>query len=1586
MGPLLVLLWKHLLVRKRRFIHTPVEWLSPIVFLVILFANKDIFFLSNGLDKYNEAKITVWGLHRELYDEEKLVRNMQTPVKKFNEGREKGYCPYTHSTPIMEFTEKMQNRDIIVIFQNVNGTWPRKLQYTIRMKTDFNTHSRVIEEGSFGPHERFGTDYEPFMRLQWAIDTSYLYLLTGADINQTLMIQEFPYWKAKENSEVAMLCYLLELLCPLSLILVFVFLISKLLDEKNTGIQELVKMVGVSPNTLCLSHFINALPAGLVYAVVGAALLGGSARPMLPHTSVVLVFIALLLHFATVVALAFAFAYVIDTTQYITTISVFVYSFTWLPFRWLETFIRDSVQSRALVTLTGLLPHVPMQWFWQEVAAREKYDRGVSFLNMAEASTLKNGSVLLALVFMLLQTALFLLLAWYLSLVRPGKYGQALPWSFPFNKQYWSKTPKVETIPAEESQLNSPDAQYFEKAPKGLPIGIQIQNITKAFPRHVALSDVTLDIYKGEITVLLGHNGAGKTTLMSIITGLMSPTSGRVLVNGKDTRSQQKEVRSQLGLCPQHNLFFSDLTVLEHVMFFTLIKGGTYGDARVSAENLLKKLNLQDKIDARTDQLSGGMKRRLQLACALAGGASVLVLDEPTSGLDVETRRELWDLLLVRHGAAGTLAAAPAGCTGRAHQGAGRGDPTRAVGPAAGKTWSGGYTGGRRQRAVLDEPTSGLDVETRRELWDLLLVRHGAAGTLAGGASGLYWTSPPAGWTWRPDASCGGGGYALAGGASGLFWTSTAWLDVETRRELWDLLVVRYMEAAGTLSEARRRAVLRRAVPEPGPMTRSLRGDRTVLLTTHFMEEADALGDRVAALHAGQLRCHATTMFLKKAVGTGYRLSFTTIGPPNEPAITAAIRASIPDATVRDEALHALSYNLPSKDCSQFPTLFSNLEEKRSELGIDSIGVGKSTLDEVFLRLCSDVHTSFANEQTDTIGADQTFEKLTGAALYARQFAVLIMRQVHYITSKLSSFIILQVILPILFLFLMTKLSNDADYTHIIRNNETAMDLDLYRDMAQKRVLFNIHAVEALPALRNAYKNVDFEVTNDVAEAMLRTGVEDILEYNKYLVGIELNDTDAKALYTTIVRHAAPVAVNLMSNILASQLVGGADARTIPHKPPHRGLVRCHRGRESRAAEEPDDAAALGVLLLFASLISVTTLPCKERVTGTRHIHQMCGCSLVLYWAATLAAHFCQSLLLLVLPTVVAPLLFDTDHTLDQGGFLAVLTVILVVGVLAFSAVAYLLSTGLTERSVGAALTVATVVFSFITPAMHLAAITLQRTSGFTFALLQLSRLVAPPHTAALAIGKAGAIARLNALCTLNRDKCPAIVVFEKGFDVNKCCESSSDPVSYFSMDDQAPGMEMIIMAIQFVVYAVLLILAERGVFAHAWDQVSIARMRRPKARFNDAMVRAENAYVEKAIQLPKKQINDAMLCYDVYKNYPALFKKSCFAVNGISFSVKKGECFGLLGVNGAGKSTTFKMLAGEVRPSRGTMFAHQHHLEDRTQYMRTLSYCPQFFGLDDFLTGRQNLELVLTLRGLRPADVIGEASSWIEEVGELET
>ncbi|KOB66709.1 putative ATP-binding cassette sub-family A member 3, partial [Operophtera brumata] len=225
----------------------------------------------------------------------------------------------------------------------------------------------------------------------------------------------------------------------------------------------------------------------------------------------------------------------------------------------------------------------------------------------------------------------------------------------------------------------------------------------------------------------------------------MSATSGSVFVNGLDSVKHRDQVRSQLGLCPQHNLFFPDLTIVEQIIFFTLLKGGSISEARQSSRVLLERLGLSEKANSKSSELSGGMKRRLQLALSLAGGASVLVLDEPTTGLDVETRREMWDLIL----------------------------------------------------------------------------------------------------------------------------------------------------------------------------------------------EADALGDRVAALR------------------TGYRLSFTTNDAPREAAITGVVTSFVREATVKEKTIYSLSYNLPSSGSSQFPELFIALEEKKSELGIKTIGVGVSTLEEVFLKYVS---------------------------------------------------------------------------------------------------------------------------------------------------------------------------------------------------------------------------------------------------------------------------------------------------------------------------------------------------------------------------------------------------------------------------------------------------------------------------------------------------------------------------------------------------------------------------------------------------------------------------------------------------------
>jgi ABC-2 type transport system ATP-binding protein len=158
-----------------------------------------------------------------------------------------------------------------------------------------------------------------------------------------------------------------------------------------------------------------------------------------------------------------------------------------------------------------------------------------------------------------------------------------------------------------------------------------------------ALKDINLEIRQGEIFALLGPNGAGKTTLISIICGIVRPTSGTVLVDGHDIVSEYRTTRSLIGLVPQElaNDMFSSIWAT--VSF----SRGLFGKSAYPAylQKVLKDLSLWDKRNAKIATLSGGMKRRVMIAKALSHEPQILFLDEPTAGVDVELRKDMWDMV-----------------------------------------------------------------------------------------------------------------------------------------------------------------------------------------------------------------------------------------------------------------------------------------------------------------------------------------------------------------------------------------------------------------------------------------------------------------------------------------------------------------------------------------------------------------------------------------------------------------------------------------------------------------------------------------------------------------------------------------------------------------------------------------------------------------------------------------------------------------------------------------------------------------------------------------------------------------------------
>ncbi len=158
-----------------------------------------------------------------------------------------------------------------------------------------------------------------------------------------------------------------------------------------------------------------------------------------------------------------------------------------------------------------------------------------------------------------------------------------------------------------------------------------------------ALKGVTLDIEEGEILALLGPNGAGKTTLISTVCGITTPTAGTVTVGGHDIQRDYRAARSLIGLVPQELSLEAFETVMNAVRFSRGLFGKPRNDALI--EDLLKQLGLFDKKDSKIMALSGGMKRRVLIAKALAHEPRVLFLDEPTAGVDVELRKDMWKVV-----------------------------------------------------------------------------------------------------------------------------------------------------------------------------------------------------------------------------------------------------------------------------------------------------------------------------------------------------------------------------------------------------------------------------------------------------------------------------------------------------------------------------------------------------------------------------------------------------------------------------------------------------------------------------------------------------------------------------------------------------------------------------------------------------------------------------------------------------------------------------------------------------------------------------------------------------------------------------
>uniref|UniRef100_A0A8C3C051 ATP binding cassette subfamily A member 10 n=1 Tax=Cairina moschata TaxID=8855 RepID=A0A8C3C051_CAIMO len=258
-------------------------------------------------------------------------------------------------------------------------------------------------------------------------------------------------------------------------------------------------------------------------------------------------------------------------------------------------------------------------------------------------------------IMLIFDSVLYMLLAMYFDKVLPGKYGIPHPAFFCLKPSYWMRSRRgcPGEGPHSARSPEEPPGDDVEPVPTEFmgKEAIRLNNIKKAYKKKdkktEALRGLSLNIYEGQITALLGHSGAGKTTLLNVLSGLTLPSEGSATIYDYKLSEigDREEIREMIGICPQFNVQFEVLTVKENLRTFAEIKGIKSREVEREVQTILELLDISNVQDTQAEKLSGGQKRKLSIGIAMLGSPQVLLLDEPTAGLDPLSRHQVWSLL-----------------------------------------------------------------------------------------------------------------------------------------------------------------------------------------------------------------------------------------------------------------------------------------------------------------------------------------------------------------------------------------------------------------------------------------------------------------------------------------------------------------------------------------------------------------------------------------------------------------------------------------------------------------------------------------------------------------------------------------------------------------------------------------------------------------------------------------------------------------------------------------------------------------------------------------------------------------------------
>eukprot|EP01105_Mastigella_eilhardi_P000276 TRINITY_DN1037_c0_g1_i2.p1 TRINITY_DN1037_c0_g1~~TRINITY_DN1037_c0_g1_i2.p1 ORF type:complete len:1665 (-),score=344.24 TRINITY_DN1037_c0_g1_i2:724-5268(-) len=1172
---------------------------------------------------------------------------------------------------------------------------------------------------------------------------------------------------------------------------------THLVKEKTSKMKHYLQIMGLQMKVYWLSWAITfTIP--LMFTVL-VTICFGYAFGIFAHNNALLVSLFFLLFASSLLTFSFVEQAVLSSTT-----SVAVLSLVWM---FVICFLLPYLPAnRTMYICLSFISPVAFCLGLTSMIKGSAAGQGISWTN---AGTAPEDDISFATLLAILgvDCALYMLLAWYLTEAFPGEYGTRRPPWFPFTKSYWAQLGPRKMSHGEAPLIHLRSAKGIEESESAMfeaceeganQEGVVINGLSKTFREGStvvkAVDNVSLTLFRGQIFSLLGPNGAGKTTIVSMLTGLVPPSEGDAFIEGCSVKSDLRTIRGKIGVCPQEDLLYDNLTAEEHLTLFGRLKGIPVSEIERKVKDMLASVDLGDLLkpenyDKATGTFSGGMKRKLSLAIALMGDPQVIFLDEPTSGIDPLSRHRLWGLL------------------------------------------------------------------------------------------------------------------------------------------------------------------------------KTLKERRTIVLTTHSMEEADLLSDRICIMAEGRIKCGGTPTFLKSRFGVGYYLCMNKEqatapqqGQHSEQCdsgrVLAFVSQFVHGTRIVSDTYNSLTLLLPQSQLPSFGSLFEVLEKGCAELHVESYGLSNSSLEDVFVRITtSDDLESDAQAMPHKDEIEPEENGTEDASLIAsegggnivdntdththtdhtiisprwhQQFVAVVKQKLLCHWRNRVQLLVMDVLPAVILMITLIPLKLTSYDMPTAKLEPTSISLATLSP-AVVAIPYVI-----MPGCReddvNKFLNVTFGSWHFQKMDSVSQLDEETFSGKGYSVGLLFHDFaisdmqfSLSVMFNQSVRDS-PVAVLDFVEASLAQLL--SDSESVPFSTMSYPVASTAESYSVTLSMVSYAYLALLLGFMLASAVGARQMVC-QRERRLRDQLYLLGLRVWVYVTANWAADF----VLLFPSCILVWLVCWAFQVPGLSGLTFLLFVPLCVEFLAAIVIMNHLISYMFSKS--DTCTKWIVVLDFVFTILPIYA---------TLPLILLNIDISKVIPYALNVLPTSAFMNgMNSLVTLAQ---------EKGGK-----ESLGDALAWNRYFDLS-------------VIGILLETAGIAALVLLWEY-NKQLLPAPHSRF--IVLKEEEE--DEDVQVERKRVESRLAFKNsviVMDQVTKCFHKGIPVVNNLALSIQNNVCFGLLGPNGAGKTTTVGMMSADMPTSRGTVFIRRHTMTGFRQPLFAalhIGRCLQQNTLFDYLTGREHLDLYLSVQ-----------------------